>query len=76
MLIVVIFIWVICGAFCAIIADSKNRSSGGWFFVGLFFGLFALIAIAGMPSLEKEISVSAPEIKKVTRKTTTENLFI
>lgn len=36
---------LIIGFFCAFIAQEKNRS-GGWFVLGLLFGIFALIAIA------------------------------
>jgi hypothetical protein len=37
------------GAYSATVADAKGYSTGAWFFGGLFFGVLALIAIAGMP---------------------------
>jgi hypothetical protein len=38
------------GFFCAGIAESKGRDNIGWFFLGLFFNIIALVAIAGIPS--------------------------
>jgi len=40
---------VVVGLLCAYVADQKGRSGSAWFFLGLFFGIFALIAIAGTP---------------------------
>jgi len=49
---VVVFVQAFsCGVFCSFVADEKNRDAPSWFFLGLFFGLIALIAIAGCPSL-------------------------
>jgi peptidoglycan/LPS O-acetylase OafA/YrhL len=42
---------IVCGAFAAVVAGSKNRNKGNWFWAGLLFNIVALIAIAGMPSL-------------------------
>lgn len=36
---------VIFGVFCAWVAGTKNRSRGAWFTLGLFFGIFALLAL-------------------------------
>ncbi|HEX4125171.1 MAG TPA: DUF4339 domain-containing protein [Tepidisphaeraceae bacterium] len=38
-------IGVICGTICAFVAYSKGRSAIGWFFLGLFFNIFGLIAV-------------------------------
>lgn len=38
--------WLICGAVCAVMADNRGRSKIGWFFAGLVFGIFAIIALA------------------------------
>ena len=40
---------IIFGAFCSNLADKKGYSSGSWFAGGFFFGIIALIAIAGLP---------------------------
>jgi uncharacterized membrane protein YbhN (UPF0104 family) len=40
---------VICSLFCSFIAGQKNRDSTGWLALGFFFGIFALIAVAGLP---------------------------
>jgi thiol:disulfide interchange protein len=42
---------VVMGGFCAYIAGQKNRDPGGWFAVGFFFSLLALIAIAAVPAI-------------------------
>tara|TARA_R110002096_G_scaffold433887_1_gene653674 strand:- start:13518 stop:13841 length:324 start_codon:yes stop_codon:yes gene_type:complete len=46
-----IVVWIIFAFVTAAIAESKQRSVLGWFFVGLLFGIFAIIVIAVQPSL-------------------------
>jgi hypothetical protein len=46
----ILFVWLVSPIACAIIASAKKRSATGWFFYGLIFGVFALIAIAFKPS--------------------------
>jgi len=38
-----LIIWVLCGIAAAMVASSKGRSVGRWFFAGLLFGPFGLI---------------------------------
>jgi len=53
-MIYMIIVWV-CSAFlCGYIASQKNRGGIGWFLAGLAFGIFAVIAIAAVPSLSEE----------------------
>jgi hypothetical protein len=40
---------VICSMFCSFVAGQKNRDSTGWLVLGFVFGIFALIAVAGLP---------------------------
>ena len=40
---------IICGILSSYLADKKGYSVGGWFLVGLLFGIFGLIAAAGLP---------------------------
>ncbi len=47
---VVLVVWVLCAFICAAVASGKGRSAGGWFFLGLIFGVFAAIAIAILPN--------------------------
>ena len=42
--------WVCCGVCCAIIAEKKYRYQTLWFFLGILFGVFALVAIALLPT--------------------------
>jgi len=40
---------LVSAGFCAFLAGEKNRSAIGWFFLGLFFNLIALVALVGAP---------------------------
>ena len=50
--IVIVVTWIASAVLCMIIAESKRRNDARWFFLGLFFGVFALILILALPSLE------------------------
>jgi hypothetical protein len=39
----------VCACFSAFVAGQKCRSAGAWFLLGLLFGIFALIAVSGLP---------------------------
>jgi len=41
---------ICCGFCCAIIAEKKHRDLNLWFYLGILFGIFALITIALLPS--------------------------
>ena len=41
---------VIFGVFCAYLASEKGRSGGSWFFLGVVFGILALLVLIGLPS--------------------------
>ena len=45
-----LFLWFGCAVMCWIVANSKGRFAGVWFLLGLVFGVFALIAVAVLPS--------------------------
>ena len=44
----------VMGVICHQIAASKNRSRTGWYFAGALFGIFAILVIAFLPSIEKD----------------------
>lgn len=44
---------VVFGGACAILAANKNRDPLGWFALGFFFSLIALIVIAALSPAEK-----------------------
>lgn len=46
--ITVILSAIITGALTSLVADNKGYNSTNWFFTGLLFGLFGLIAAAGL----------------------------
>ena len=60
---------IICGSFCANLASKKGYSSGSWFAGGLFFGIFALIAIVGSPVKGEEFSnlKECPDCREMIR---------
>lgn len=47
-------IWVACGIFAAMIAAAKGRSGCAWMFLGVIFGIFALLAVGFLPSVKHE----------------------
>lgn len=51
---VILIINAIVGGLCAAIASSKGRSAVGWFFIGFFFGLVALIIVLVLSNLKDE----------------------
>lgn len=48
---------VVSAVFCAVVADSKSRSVPLWIVLGFLFGLYALVAIAGLPPLQEKDSL-------------------
>ena len=59
----VIVIWVFSGFLCAYIASEKNRGGMGWFFAGLIFGIFAVIAIVAVPALSEDEKKQREEVR-------------
>ena len=47
---------VISAGFCAVLAEEKNRSVPVWVMLGLGFGLYSLVAIAGLPPLPDRVT--------------------
>jgi hypothetical protein len=47
----IVLIWILFGGAAAAIANGKQRSGWGWFFLGVLFGPFALIVIVFLPAL-------------------------
>ena len=47
------FTWLLFGGFCGYIGNEKGRDVVGWTLAGMFFGIFALIAVCAVPSLKK-----------------------
>ena len=47
--IVLIFVGLITGCFCSIVANEKGYSESSWFILGFLFSFPALIAVAGLP---------------------------
>ena len=47
-----VIFWIACAFYCGAVADSKGHDYIPWFFGGVFFGVFALIAVAGLGDKE------------------------
>jgi len=45
-----LIIWALFAGFTSYIASQKNRSALAWLFWGLFFGIFAMVAVIAVPS--------------------------
>ena len=41
---------IVCAFLCSNVAKAKGYSSSSWFLAGLFFGVLALLAVAGLPN--------------------------
>ena len=61
--ILVIVCWIACPFYCGAVADSKGHDYMPWFFGGVFFGVFALIAVAGLD--DKELKSYVRKIDKI-----------
>ena len=44
--ILILLVWVACAAFCYSQAKKKGLNVGLWTFLGLIFGVFAVIGVA------------------------------
>jgi hypothetical protein len=53
-------LWFGCAVMCWVVANSKGRFAGIWFLLGIFLGIFALIAVAAMPSVGKKTGSPSP----------------
>lgn len=50
-ILIVIIQGIVFGSFSAFIAQTKNRSAGGWFVLGFLFSIIAMIALIAVPKL-------------------------
>lgn len=55
------FFWVLMGGFCAYVAQKKGRDMIIWFFLGMLFGIFALLTLLILPPVKEEQAVEAPK---------------
>lgn len=56
-----VFIALIFGVVCALIANSKGRSAFGWLLLGTLFSLIALIVLVLLPSLKTDPGQPSPD---------------
>ena len=55
-----IVLWLASAGFCAWLAEVKGRDGFWWILWGLLFGIVALIAIAGAPSVPMRLERQCP----------------
>lgn len=56
-----LMLWIGCALLCWGVANSKGRFAGGWLLLGLCLGIFALIAVAALPSKAKDKDAPTPD---------------
>jgi 1,4-dihydroxy-2-naphthoate octaprenyltransferase len=54
----VVLVGVLCAGICGFLAPRRNRSPLGWVFLGFCFGLFAVAAVAFLPTLDETPAAS------------------
>ncbi len=57
---------ILLGVVCSLVANSRGRSALGWFFIGFFFGIFALIVLFVIPDL-KELEAREQRLRNENR---------
>ena len=73
MIFIIVISWIACAFYCGTVADSKGHDYIPWFFGGLFFGVFALIAVAGLDDKElkryvRKIDQIEDEVQNLNKK--------
>ena len=63
MIFILVIGWIASAFYCGAVAGSKGHDYIPWFFGGLFFGVFALIAVAGLD--DKELKRYVRKIDKI-----------
>lgn len=76
----IIFVWLFFALLCAVVANTKGRSTFGWFLLGCFLGIIALLIVLVAPSLKvgpvlagsevatEKTHVRCPDCKELVRK--------
>ena len=73
MIFILLICWIACAFYCGAVADSKGHDYVPWLFGGLFFGVFALIAVAGLDDKElkryvRKIDQIEDEVQNLNKK--------
>ena len=50
-----VVLWLACGVFSSMIANSKRRNGVLWFVLGVLFGPLALLAVGFMPVVDVQV---------------------
>lgn len=58
----------ICGGLSTNLAEKKGYGTGAWFAAGFLFGIFGLIAAAGLPPSRLQAETDAREYEKQARR--------
>jgi len=53
-MLVYLVIIIFCGIICSVIAKNKHRSVGGWFLLGMLFGMLSVILVLVLPTKPTE----------------------
>jgi hypothetical protein len=60
---IVVAIWIGVAILCAVLASKKGRDPTGWFLLGLFFSIFALLPLLSLGDgpIQREAPPRAPK---------------
>lgn len=62
-----VVLWILVGGICSAgLAQSRNRSVGGWFVVGMLLGPIGILLAACMPKLEVGAPAKAEPVLPLT----------
>lgn len=56
-----IYLWLAFAILTALAAHTRGRSTLGWLFLGILFGVFALIAVLLLPSHRRDAAAPTPD---------------
>ena len=65
---------VVLGSFCAYLAGQKGRDGTSWFFLGLVFGILALLVLIGLPGEQHSSSENRPHTRPPVTSSTDRNV--
>jgi hypothetical protein len=65
--VIYVLVHVVFGIICAAVASHKGRSAAGWFFLGIFFEVIALIIILCLSNLKEEAAWRQRDVERSHR---------
>jgi hypothetical protein len=60
---IALLLWIVCGAFSAVLAKSKGRSPIAWLVIGCLLGILGPIVVARLPAVERSSAEPPPPVE-------------